>query len=109
LEDDVRKLGADEISQFWYEVKELYPTLSTLMLTLLSIPHSNAQSERVFSMLKKIYTEQRADLCQESIVSLLAIKMNNPHCCVDTKNKPPLLRKLKRAAMTYNQKHPSKE
>lgn len=27
--EDVRKLGADGISQFWYEVKELYPTLST--------------------------------------------------------------------------------
>ena len=29
--------------------------------------------------------------------------MNNPHCCIDTEIKPPLLPKLKTAAMTYNQ------
>ena len=56
---------------------------------------------------KKIYTEQRSELCSDTINSLLSIKMNIDTCCYNTELSPPLLRKLKRAAMEYNEQHSS--
>ena len=49
------------------------PFLCKLMMGLLVIPASNADSERGFSMLRKIHTDQRASLKQKTIVSLMAI------------------------------------
>ena len=105
------QVGDDEcqldIAKFWSSQRSSYPALSKLMCTVVCVPHSNASSERVFSMLKKIYTEQRSELCSDTINSLLSIKMNIDTCCYNTELSPPLLRKLKRAAMEYNEQHSS--
>ena len=55
---------------FWLNVHSLksamgslkYDNLSTLALQLLAIPTSNADSERVFSLVRKIKTDFRASL-----------------------------------------------
>ena len=50
------------------DIKELfskqprYPNLSKLALACVVLPNSNADSERIFSMLKKIQTEHRSEL-----------------------------------------------
>ena len=52
---------------FWYEVGNMkaldgdlrFPLLARLMAGLLSIPVSNADSEKGFSILRKIHTDQR--------------------------------------------------
>lgn len=82
-----------------------YPNLCVLMRTVMCIPHSNAQCERVFSMLKKIHTDHRSDLCKDSINALMAIKMNTDTCCYDADLTAPVLKKLKSAARSYNDKH----
>jgi hypothetical protein len=53
------------------DIKELfskqprYPNLSKLALACVVLPNSNADSERIFSMLKKIQTEHRSELANE--------------------------------------------
>ena len=54
------------------------------MSGLLSIPCSNADAERGFSVLRKVHTDQRASLSQSTIINLLRVKMNNTDCCFDT-------------------------
>ena len=58
--------------------------LVRLMSGLMSIPASNADSERVLSMLRKVHTDQRPTLQQSTIVSLMAIKFNSEECCRNT-------------------------
>ena len=46
--------------------------------------HIYANSERGFSMLRKIHTDQRANLDQSTIISLMTLKFNYDSCCYDT-------------------------
>ena len=78
--------------QFWNEVGRMktfdgelrFPSLVKLMVGLLLIPSSNADSERGFSMLRKIHTDQRPTLKQSTIISLMSIKFNAEECCHDS-------------------------
>ena len=79
-----------------------YSTISKLMKTLLLLPHSNADSERVFSMVNKISTEHRADLAQHTVAALLSVKVNSR---VDSQRFEPSINELskaKSATMEYN-------
>ena len=77
-------------SLFWVEVgkmvtldgQPIFDLLHQLMAGLLSIPVSN---ERGFSMLRKIHTDQRANLDQSTIIALMAMKFNCDDCCCDIK------------------------
>ena len=67
---------------FWSKVGKLmtldgqprFPKLFHLMTGLLCIPVSNADSERGFSILRKIHTGQRSNLMQSTIIALMSIK-----------------------------------
>ena len=56
------------VGRYWWEVgiiltlagERRFPSLTKLMVGLLSIPASNADSERGFSILRKIHTDQRS-------------------------------------------------
>ena len=82
--DDV---GSSDVSpsQFWSSTStnEHYPLLSELIRVLLCIPHSNAGSERMFSMLKNIITEQKSKLGAGTVNVLLSVKMNDDGCCIN--------------------------
>lgn len=96
---------------FWWRVGKMktvdgeprFPTLCRLMAGLLSIPCSNADSERGFSILRKIHTDQRANLDHSTIVSLMSFKINTYSCCFNTKLPEELLSKSKKA--TYLSLH----
>lgn len=103
--DDTPQPPTYNIGNYWSQAETQFPKLAALMKALLCIPHSNAQSERVFSMLKKIRTDQRSDLCKDSINSLLTVKQNSSTCCHDTELSKELLVKCKRAAREYNRQH----
>jgi hypothetical protein len=70
---------------FWSEVNKMttldgqprFKLLHQLMAGLLSIPVSNADSECGFSMLRKIHTDQRANLDQSTIIALMGMKFNS--------------------------------
>ena len=83
-----------------------YSTISKLMKTYLLLPHSNADSERVFSMVNKICTEHRADLAQDMVAALLSVKVNSrvdPQRFEPSRNE---LGKAKSATMEYNRLQP---
>ena len=63
----------DRIDRFWGLVgKDMrFSELSKLMKALLCIPHSNASSERVFSMVWKTVTENRMLLDKRTVCALL--------------------------------------
>ncbi|SMN12557.1 hypothetical protein SPBRAN_1766 [uncultured Candidatus Thioglobus sp.] len=90
---------------FWHEVSKIraldgvrrFPSLTNLMAGLLSIPSSNADSERGFSILRKIHTDQRGSLKQSTIISLMTMKFNCDECCYETKFTEELLSKCKKA------------
>ena len=58
-----------------------FANLAKLMAELLAIPSSNADSERGFSILRKIHTDQRLNLNQSAIVALMSLKFNSDDCC----------------------------
>ena len=62
----------DGEKRFWLLVK--------LITGLMSIPSSNADSERGFSILRKIHTDQRPVLKQSTLISLMSIKFNSEEC-----------------------------
>ena len=82
-----------------------FPNLCKLMKGILSIPHSNASSERLFSMVRKIVTENRTDLGNDTVCALLSCKMN---CDSTASNFTPdrsISQTAKKATYLYNQEH----
>lgn len=69
----------DQIDRFWGLVGKdaRFIELAKLMKGLLCIPHSNASSERVFSMVRKIVTENRMALDNSTVSALLSCKINH--------------------------------
>ena len=63
-----------------------------------------ADSERGFSMLRKVNTDQRPTLKQSTIISLMAIKFNSKECCHDSIFNEELLTKCKKATVLHNTK-----
>ena len=83
--------------------KKCFPLLFKPMSGLLSIPSSGADSERGFSVLRKIHTDQRSNLDHSTIVSLMSLKFNCDSCCFDTELSKELLTESKKA--TYKSLH----
>ena len=52
------------------------PLLACVAQAVLTIPNSNADCERVFSMIKKIQTGNISELASDSIAALLSCKLN---------------------------------
>ena len=83
------------VDYFWFAMGELkvitdlaslrFGTLSKLAKILLVLPHSNADPERLFSMVRKIETEHRERLDPSTVCDLLSTKINNDNVCYDNK------------------------
>ncbi len=74
-----------------------FPCLVKLMTSLLTIPVSNADSERGFSMLRKIHTDQRPSLSQETLIALMTMQFNCLECCYESTFTEKLLTECKKA------------
>ncbi|GBN12322.1 hypothetical protein AVEN_250723-1 [Araneus ventricosus] len=57
-----------------------YVALPKVMMSILSVPHSNAASERIFSMVRKNQTESRSSMNTKTLESLLITKLNMGIC-----------------------------
>lgn len=63
----------------WNHLWKSLPKLSRIALFLLTIPHSNAAEERIFSMIGKNTTKFRSSLDHSALLnSIMLIKMNRP-------------------------------
>ena len=74
-----------DVDVFWEKVhfikrpgcdEPIYSTLLVLILALLALPASNADSERCFTMFREIDSEDRAHLDRSTVASLLTLKVN---------------------------------
>jgi hypothetical protein len=72
-----------------------YPNLSKLALACVVLPNSNADSERIFSMLNKIQTEHRSELANDTICSLICAKQNQNMECYEYYPDSEVLKKAK--------------
>jgi hypothetical protein len=103
VDTDVQTSEKDAV-KFWLDVKSVkspmddykYFNLATLALHLLSIPSSNADSERVFSLVRRIKTDFRSNLLPETISALVGIHFNTlDTCCEQSVYETSLLDKAK--------------
>uniref|UniRef100_H3AES5 HAT C-terminal dimerisation domain-containing protein n=1 Tax=Latimeria chalumnae TaxID=7897 RepID=H3AES5_LATCH len=76
-----------------------------LVMTVLCLPHLNAEPECAFSMVKKVKTELRQSLNIKTLNSLISIKMNEDHECFEAQQPKELLELAKKATTKYNSKH----
>lgn len=84
------KTFPDDVELFWNEVSllkrgdetQMFPLLSNFIFNILSLPHSSANVERIFSHINLLKTKQRNRLSTESITSLLHSKrlFNTANC-----------------------------
>ena len=58
-----------------------FPFLPRLAQVLLVLPHSNADPECLFGMVRKFETEERHQLGPSTICDLLSVKLNNDKPC----------------------------
>ena len=84
-----------------------FSKLSMVALLVLTIPHSNADEERVFSMIKKNKTWFRLSLdLDETLGSIITIKMELLNRGKgDYKLPPSVLNQAKAATRLYNRAH----
>lgn len=76
------KTFPDDVELFWNEVSllkrgdetHMFPLLSNFIFNILSLPHSSANVERIFSQINLLKTKQRNRLSTESITGLLHTK-----------------------------------
>lgn len=93
LNESIIKFKENDMEKFWVKVFSamnpsdgniLYPTLRDLITSLISLPHSTAAVERIFSSIDLIKTNVRNSLSTETIESLILtkqlIKSNNKWC-----------------------------
>lgn len=79
-----------------------FPVMGKIVRAMLSVPNSNAECERVFSMVKKIQTETRSNLDNKTVCALLTTKINNVQQCNLMKPTKELLQSAKKACVVYN-------
>ena len=82
------------------------PLLSKVAKLVLTLPHSNAGEERVFSLIRLNKTPYRSSLSLDgTLSSILTIKMHNPEPCFDFEPSEQMLEKSKKATWNYNKQH----
>ena len=86
--------------------RKRFPRLSKIALLVLTIPHSNAGEERVFTMIKKNLTASRSCLDQEETLgSIMTIKMESLNSPGGIELPPNVLKGAKSATRQYNKAH----
>ena len=110
--DSIHVEGEEDAKTFWLRVRSMksplgepkYLNLADLALQLLAIPVSNADSERVFSLVRRIQTEFRSRMTVHTLSALISCHMNkNEHCCERTKFPQSLLSAAKKCTNEKNQ------
>ncbi|XP_033115332.1 uncharacterized protein LOC117115582 [Anneissia japonica] len=117
------KIEEDGITQYridriWHSISNMktvegtsrFPRLVNVAKLVLVIPHSNAEEERIFSMVRKNKTSFRSNLDPKgTLSSILTVKLAQ-HLPVHAYETPTeILKKAKGATWAYNQLHSSKE
>ena len=111
--DEGKPTNGAELNTYWNEVGKMktlgggvrFPALTRLAKCLLSLPISNADSERVFSIVRKIITDYRTEMEQDTLCALLACKLNSNSTFYELDTPKELLQVANRATKEYNDAH----
>ncbi|XP_064422522.1 uncharacterized protein LOC135360046 [Latimeria chalumnae] len=83
-----------------------FPSLSRVARLVLVLPHSNADEERVFSLIRKNRTPFRPNLALDGTSSsIIQVKLANPEPCFKYEPTKEVIKKAKGATWEYNKKH----
>lgn len=110
LEDLTKIKEFERIDIQWSHIGELksadgrlkYEQLSKVMLAILTIPHSNAECERVFSLVTKTNTKFRSNFTHDTLEKLLLAKTSVQGCCYEQTFQESFLKRAKSAANVHN-------
>lgn len=97
--------SSDSIDAKWATVGHLrsvdgcmkYDRLTQVMLAILTIPHGNAECERVFSLVTKNKTKFRSQLSDKSVEAISMVKCNRSNSCYEQDFSESFLVKAKKA------------
>ena len=84
-----------------------YPTLTKVAKAILTIPHSNADSERVFSIVKKNAKDTRTSMKVETLSHLMQVKMRmlaEKKCCHERTFSNDFFKEAKSATVNFLKK-----
>ena len=82
--------------------------LSAVAKLVLTIPHSNAGEERVFSLIKQNKTPVRSRLdANGTLLSVIQVKLANNTSCINWEPPSNILKTSKKATAEYNRAHSS--
>jgi hAT family C-terminal dimerisation region len=88
-------------------IRQKLPLLFKVALVVFLLPHSNAEEERVFSMVRKNKTDFRASLQSDgTLSSILTVKLNNKEAAHKFEPSKDLVEKSKKVTWEYNKQHP---
>lgn len=107
LMDSAEVAQEKKVDRFWGLIgkQERFRELARLSKMLLCFPHSNASSERVFSMVTKIMTTNRMSLEPSTACALLSCKLNHSAEAHQYRPSQKVLRHAKSATYLYNSTH----
>jgi hypothetical protein len=114
--EEGNKIKSEEVCAYWQQIGRMttpdgiarFPNLSRLAKTILALPVSNAETERVFSIVRKIVTDYRTQMDQSTLCALVSCKLNSDSKCYDLVTPDELLKQARTATMEYNRAHSSK-
>lgn len=87
-----------------------FSQLASIAQLVLTLPHSNAGEERVFSLVRLNKTPYRSSLSVDgTLSSILTVKLHNPEPCYQFEPPNEMLESSKRATWDYNKEHPTKK
>ena len=86
-----------------------FQNLSRIAKLVLTLPHSSAAEERVFSLVRLNKTPYRSSLSLDgTLSSILTVKMFNPEPCYKFEPPVDMLEKSKKVTWEYNKEHSTK-
>ena len=106
----------NDVDDFWARLHQIrspgsteptYSTLLVLVRALLALPASNADSERCFSMVRKIDFEDRSHLERSTVASFLTLKINVDDHCFSCEPSEEMLKLNKSVVRQYDETHGS--
>lgn len=108
LEDISTILNVERIDTQWGLVGQMkssdgvlkYKNISSVMLGILTVPHSNSECERIFSMVTKTRTQFRSNLSDDSLETILIAKSMQQGMCYEQQFDHAFLQKAKSASTT---------
>lgn len=87
-----------------------FSLLSQVAKLVLTLPHSNADEERVFSLIRQNKTDFRSSLSLDgTLSSILTVKMSCKEPCYKFEPTAEVIKQSKKATWSYNQAHSSKD